>query len=163
AIAEVIEAGIRTTEAVHAAELAKPVAGLRERDSNVPATSLRSTARECRHGRERHEVAGGVVEHLCRERSRLARTASLRFRGIEAPRRLDQRVEPAAARPRAFVPVSAERNVDDAGPDPCDVLRAKTERGNGARPVTLHKNVCIPQQRGEALAPARLPQIEMCR
>src|SRR5262249_57227217 len=84
AIADVIEAGIRTTEAIHAAELAKPVAGLCERDSNVPATALRSTARERRHRRERHEVAGSVVEHLSRERSRLPRTASLRLPGREA-------------------------------------------------------------------------------
>src|SRR5262249_56809637 len=45
AVAHVIEAGVGTSEVVDASELAKPVAGLGERGTNVPATAALGAAR----------------------------------------------------------------------------------------------------------------------
>ena len=90
AVTHIIEAGVGTSQPIDASELTKPVASLRERGSNVPATASLGTSRESRHGCERHQVARGVVEHLCRQGSRLVRTKSLRFGGIEAAGRLNQ-------------------------------------------------------------------------
>jgi len=98
----------------------------------VPTSALRGAAHKSRDRREGHQVTGGVIERLCRQRFRLADTKSFRFGGIEAACCLHQRIEATPACPRAFVAVCAKRDVDNARPDPCDILRAKAERGDGA-------------------------------
>src|SRR5262249_4321563 len=74
-----------------------------------------------------------------------------RFGGIEAARRLHQRIESAPACPRAFLTIGAERNVDDPGPHAGDVVRAEAERRDGPWPIALHKYVHIPQHGGQRL------------
>src|SRR5262249_61684536 len=96
-------------------------------------------------------------------RPRLALSESLRLGGVEAARGLYQRVEPAPARPRAFVAIGAKRDVNDTGPDARDLLGSEAERSDGARSVALHKHVGVPQQRGERLAPASLTQVDIGR
>jgi hypothetical protein len=131
AVTHIIEAGVVTGQAIDPSELAKPVASLCERKSNMPATASHGTSREDRHGCERHQVTGSVVQHLCREGSRLACTRSLRFGGIQATGRLYQRVEPASVCPRALVAIGTNGDVDYPGPDSCDILRAEAERRDG--------------------------------
>jgi hypothetical protein len=104
-----------------------------------------------------------VIEHLRRQRLRLARAENFRFGGIEPARRLHQRIEAAPARPWAFVAVGAERHVDDPGPHARDIVRAEAERGDGAWTVALHKDVRIAQQRGQNFAAAGLAQIDRRR
>jgi hypothetical protein len=79
AVTHIIEAEVVTGQVIDASELAKPVASLCGRDSNVPATASHGTSREDRQGCERHQVTGSVVQHLRREGSRLVCTRSLRF------------------------------------------------------------------------------------
>jgi hypothetical protein len=78
AVTHIIEAEVVTGWVIDASELAKPVASLCERDSNLPAAAP-PTARRARTdiGCERHQVTGSVVQHLCRRGSRLACTKPL--------------------------------------------------------------------------------------
>jgi tripartite-type tricarboxylate transporter receptor subunit TctC len=145
-VAHVVKAGIGTSKIVDASEPAQPKTCLREGDANVPAAASLGASRERRHRRKGHQVTRGVVEHLRRQGPRLARAKSFRFGGIEAARRLHQRVEAAPTCPRAFLPIGAERNVDNPGPHACDIVRTKAERRDGAWPVALHEHVRIPQQ-----------------
>jgi hypothetical protein len=75
-----------------------------------------------------------------------------RFGGIETPCYLHQRIEAAPAGPRALGAVGAERDVGNAGPDPCVILRAKAKRGDGARSIALHEDGCVSN---EQLSPCR--------
>src|SRR2546428_604312 len=76
------------------------------------------------------------------------------FGSIEAARGLHQRVEAAPTGPRPFVSIGAQRHVYDARPNTSGILWAEPERRNGVRPIALDKNVRLPQQRGEDVAPA---------
>src|SRR5262249_11800518 len=140
-VAHILKVGIGTTETVDTSELAQPKTCLREGDANVPAAASLGAARERRHRRKGHQVTRGVVEHLRRQGPRLARAKSFRFGGIEAARRLHQRVEAAPACPRAFLPIGAERNVDNPGPHARDIVRTKAECRDGAWPIALYKHV----------------------
>ena len=84
AVAHVVKLRIGTSHAVDAPEPAQPMSGLRQRDAHMPRAATFGTVDECRHGRERHQITGGVVERLPRQRLRLAGAEGLRFRGVEA-------------------------------------------------------------------------------
>src|SRR5882757_2556362 len=49
------------------AEIPQPASSLRQRHPYMPASALARLARLRHHGAERHEVAGGVIEHLRRQ------------------------------------------------------------------------------------------------
>ena len=99
---------IGTGDTVDAAEMAKPVTGLRKRHAHVPRTAFFDTAFERRHHRKGEQITGGVIEHLRRQRFRLGRTERFRFCDIEAARRLHQRIETAALGPRSVVTIGAD-------------------------------------------------------
>ena len=124
AIVHIVEVGIGTTDPVDASEPANPVARLRERGPHMPAPTSLGAARKGRHCGKRHQVAGGVIERLRRQRFRLARASGLHFGVIEAASRLHQGIKAAPACPWAFGPIGAERNVDDPRPDARHILRA---------------------------------------
>src|SRR5256885_13670993 len=79
---------------------------------------------------------------------------------IDAVCVLHQRVEAAPVRPRTFVAVSAERHVDDAGPQLREFVRAEAVALHGARPVALHEDVGLPRERGECSASTFFAQID---
>src|SRR5438105_3294364 len=129
AIAHDLKARIGTLEPVDASEPANPVAGLRQGNSHMPASAPLGAARECRHDTEGHQEAGSVVECLRGERLGLVGAGCLRFGVIEPARRLHQRIEAAPPGPWTLVAVSAERDVDNAGPHARHILRAEAKRG----------------------------------
>src|SRR5258708_28330338 len=47
-----------------AAEVPQPSPGLRQRDADMPAAAFARLARFCHHRAERHQIAGGMIEHL---------------------------------------------------------------------------------------------------
>ena len=159
-VAHVVEAGIGAGEAVDASERTQPVAGLGERDADVPASALVRAAGERRHRGKGHEIAGAVIERLRRQRLRRFGAGGLRLGDIEAVDVLHQRIEAAPARPRPFVAVGAERDVDDAGPDARGLLRAEAVGGNRAGPVALHEDVGVAQQAGERRAAVGVAQVD---
>ena len=126
----------------------------------MPRAATFGTADERRHRRERHQITGGVIERLAWQRLRLAGAERFGFRGIEAACRLHERIEAAPRRPGPLVSVGAQRDINDAGPDFCDILRAEPERRNGVGPIALDENVGLAGQRRERVAPARVAQID---
>src|SRR6202043_1912781 len=83
-----------------AAEIPQPSSGLRQRDSDVPAAAFARLARLRHHGAERHQIAGGVIEHLRRQFLRALDTRSLSFGVIKSGGGLHERMETAAVGPR---------------------------------------------------------------
>ena len=88
----------------------------------MPATALARLARLRHHRAERHQVAGGVIEHLRRQFLRPVDAGGLPFGMVETGRGLHQRIETAAFRPRPGMAIGRQRHVDDAGADPRRVL-----------------------------------------
>ena len=163
-IADVVELRVGTAEPVlDPAEIADPMAGLGERNAHVPAAAFADAPGKRRHSPERHEIAGGMVEHLHGQRVRLVAAGRLRLGMIEAARGLHQGIEAAPAAPGALVAVSRERDIDDAGPDLRGVFRTEAELGEAARPVALDEHVGAAQQGGERVAPGRIAQIDVRR
>ena len=101
-----------------------------------------------------------MIERLARQRLRLTSPGGFGLGIIEAARRLHQRIVTAARRPRTLMTVGAERDTDDAGPDAGGGLGRKALRRDRARPVALHENIRIAQQRRKGLAPGRVAQID---
>ena len=60
----------------------------------------------------------------------------------------------------AFVAVGAERDVNDARPQPRDLFRAEAIALHGTRPIALHKNVGVTREAAKRLAPRRLAEID---
>src|SRR5258707_6100267 len=50
-----------------AAEIPQPSPGLRQRYADMPAAAFARLARPRHHRTERHQIAGGVMEHLRRQ------------------------------------------------------------------------------------------------
>src|SRR3984893_19299200 len=50
-----------------AAEVPQPASGLRQRYAYMPASAFARLARLCYHRAERHQIAGGMIEHLRRQ------------------------------------------------------------------------------------------------
>src|SRR5947199_5690285 len=69
-----------------AAEIPKPSPGLRQRYADMPATALARLARLRHHRAERHQVAGGAIEHLRRQLLRPVDAGGLPFGMVETGR-----------------------------------------------------------------------------
>src|SRR5262245_4158637 len=100
--------------------------GLRERHAHMPTPALLRAPRERGHRAERHQETARVIDRLAGQGLWLRAPSGFGFRVIDAVRVLHQRVEAAPARPGSFVAVGAERDVDDARPQPRELLRAET-------------------------------------
>src|SRR6185437_1965390 len=89
---------VRLRKAIgNAAEIPEPAAGLRQRDADMPASPLALLSRQSHHGAERHQIAGGMVEHLRRQFLRALDAGGETLGMVETGRGLHQRIE--AARP----------------------------------------------------------------
>src|SRR5260370_13716930 len=67
-----------------AAEIPQPSPGLRQRYADMPAAALARLARPRHHRAERHQIAGGVIEHLRRPFLRPTDAGSLPFGMVES-------------------------------------------------------------------------------
>ena len=103
-----------TWSVVDPAEIPQPPPGLRQRHLNVPTAAFARLACPRHHGAERHEVAGGMVEHLRRQFLRTIHTGGSSFGVIEAGRGLHQRIEATSRRPWPGVAIGRQRHIDNA-------------------------------------------------
>src|SRR4029077_507483 len=87
-IVYMVKTGIATLHAVDAAEPAQPIAGLRQRDPNLPGAALFGAPLERRHHAEREKIASGMVERLCRQGPRFGGPKCLSLRDIQSARGL---------------------------------------------------------------------------
>src|SRR2546430_3432515 len=145
------------------AEIPQPSSGLRQRHPDLPASALARLARLRHHGAERHEVAGGVIEHLRRQFLRPLDAGGLAFGVIETGRGLHQRVKSAALRPRPGMAVGRQRYINDAWVDPCDVLRREAEGGDGGRPIALRDDIGLSQQSAKHFPPLLALELQKTR
>ncbi len=138
----------------------QPTTGPGQGHTDVPAAPLGRPARQRVQHPVDGEVAGRVIEGLCRQRPGAVGPGHRRGGGRDAGRGLDQTVEPAQTAPGALPSVRGDGRADDARPDPGDRLRAEAEPVEGHRPVGLEHHV----RRGDQLAqPAGVrghPQVE---
>ena len=125
----------------HPPERIHPAPGLHERDAHEIAPALPGAAREGDEGAERGQVAGGVIHDLGGEMERAAEPAAESLLVGEAAHRLDQRLEAAPLAPRPRVAIGGERDVDDPGPEPRDLLGGEAEPGERAGTVGLGEDV----------------------
>ena len=65
---------------------------------------------------------------------------------VEAHGGLHQRIEAAAAGPRALRAIGRERDADDAGPQRRELRRPEAQRLEAAGPVTLHEHMRLAGQ-----------------
>src|SRR3954466_7334755 len=77
----------------------QPAPVLRQRYAHVPATAFAGLAGLGHHRAERHQIAGGAVEHLRRQSLRASDASSLSLGMVEAGRGLHERMEAAPPRP----------------------------------------------------------------
>src|SRR3954452_6296879 len=118
-------------------EIPQPAPGLRQRYAHVPAAAFAGLAGLGHHRAERHQIAGGVVEHLRRQFLWPIYASSLSLGMVEAGRGLHERIEAAPFRPWTGMAIGRQRHVDDAGIDFCRVLGRKAESGERARAIAL--------------------------
>ena len=135
------------------AEIPKPPPGLRQRDLDVPASAFTRLARFGHHGAERHEIAGGVVEHLRGQFLRSIDAGGLSLGMVESGRGLHQRVEAAPLSPGTCGTIGRQRDINDAGIDARGILRREAEASHRLRPVALRKNIRFRQQAAQYAAP----------
>src|SRR5437764_11493967 len=143
-VAHIAKAGIAAMHAIDAAELAQPMAGLRERNSDLPRTAPLGATLERRHDRECQQIAGGMVERLRRQGARLGRTERVGLGKIQSACRLHERIEAAARRPWTGMAVGGEPCINHARAQPGDLRRTKSKRGESAGPVALDEDVRVP-------------------
>ena len=137
---------------------------------SAPASSARARSRRARRAAPAPSSPRTRADSRWRDRAPERAGPSVRsepnasrFGVVQSACGLHQRVEAAPLRPRPFVAIGAERDVDDPGPHFCDLLRAEAMRRDCAGPIALNENVGVAHQRRERVARAWFAQIERCR
>ena len=127
AVANVVGRWIGEAESVDVTEALDPTAGLRERETQVPATAFAGSPKETDDDAERRKEPRAVVESLAGERfgAVLLRRDAAGVR--DAGHRLHETVEAASIAPGSAMPVGRKRHVDDAGPEIGDLFGTEAE------------------------------------
>ena len=130
---------------------------LDQRHADLPGAALFNPAGQRHQRAQRAEVARDVVEGLDRQVAWLLQGA---LRRGEAGHVLDDRVEAAPRRPRAFVAIGAEADADDARPQRRHLLGREAARGQRAGTIPLGEDVGVLQKRLHRLDARRLAQVD---
>jgi len=119
---DVFHSGIGSAQAGDSAESVDPPPRLGERDPHEVAAARPRPSRERHHRPEGREVSRRVVERLSGKVFRPIQARCGPALVSDATHRLDQAVEPATLSPGSDVAVGAQGDVDDARPEPRQLL-----------------------------------------
>lgn len=107
-----------------------------------------------------HEIAGGVVERLHRQRLRAVGAEAAHAFGSDAGAHLDQTVEPTPAAPRTGPAIGIQRDIHQARREPPPRLGIQPEPRKRAWPIAVNENVGLGDEVGESLAILGKAQVE---